>query len=92
MPEITGNYSTIDNPISLDDLPDDTLVSMRVDTLRCSLEYLMKLVALRGFSCFVKCDAERNENIFTVMVGNYQRADTDNPREYIMDMLGIKGE
>jgi hypothetical protein len=93
MKDLTGEYSTAaNNPMDLMELPDNTLVSVYVDVLKYPLEHLMKLVALRGFSCFVKCDAERNQNIFTVMVGKYPRVDTDNPKQYLMKILGIKSE
>ncbi|MGC9385011.1 MAG: hypothetical protein ACP5D6_10465 [Kosmotogaceae bacterium] len=93
MKDLTGKYSTAaNNPMDLMELPDKTLVSVYVDVLKYPLEHLMKLVALRGFSCFVKCDAARTQNIFTVMVGNYPRIDTDNPKQYLMEILGIKNE
>jgi hypothetical protein len=53
------------------------------------LEHLMKLLHLRKISCFVRCDAERDNNIFTVQIGHYPRTDTDDPVRYIKEKLGL---
>ena len=44
-----------------------------------NLERLMFYIGQYGFNVFVKYDAFRKDNNFTVMVGGYPRTDTNDP-------------
>ena len=86
----SGNYSVVNGDFDINGLPDDTMILVRAKDLRNRLEWLMFRIAQYGFSVHVKYDAWRKEKNFTVLVGNYPRADVEDPVRYLAEILQSK--
>ena len=86
--DTTGSYNVSD--INFEELPDDTVVGVQVKDWKSRLEWLMFCIGQYGFSTFVKFDPFREDNNFTVMVGKYPRKDTNDPIEYLSEILRKK--
>ena len=81
----TGSYNVSD--IDFEELPDNTVVG---GDWKNRLEWLMFCIGQYGFPTFVKFDPFREDNNFTVMVGKYPRKDTNDPIEYLSEILRKK--
>lgn len=90
MKELSGSYGTISD-FSITDFDDDTLVMVRAEVVKYSIDKLMFILGQKGMGVHVRYDPFREKDNFTVIVGNDRIGDTDNPRELLMDLLIKQG-
>jgi len=86
----SGNYSTTGWEINIDNLPEDTMVAVKIGDLRNRLEWLMFRLGQYGFDVYVRYDTLRQDNNFTVQIGKYPRIDTNDPVAHLSEMLHKK--
>ena len=91
---MTGSYSinSFDFEHSITDLPDDTVVGIKIGSLKYNLLNLMWMIGQRGFSVMVRFDPLRNENNFTVTIGNNRIGDTDDPTALLKQFVESEEE
>lgn len=89
---MTNDSSGFYNNMSIMPFRDKEIVMVRADVINNSIDRLMFIIGQKGLDVSVRYDPLREQNNFTVCVGNSRLGDTDDPRGLLKMYLGERSE